>query len=224
MTRAASIALVCLASHGALAQNANTRRPSPNRAAPCAVNPNDAWVKRQAEWFDESKRDWSNDAWRRALLAAAGLETPLTAPVQIGVRVDSRSPALGATADSMTNELRKLAAVRGSQWPTRSVVGAAGAHAVFLLAARDTAFGRVALHRLMEAGPDESPAADVATLEDQLRLANGRKQLYGTQFENDAAGTIRLRAMEDSSHADLRREGAGLPPFALGLCLAKTQR
>ncbi|HEY9227360.1 MAG TPA: hypothetical protein VIP11_11975 [Gemmatimonadaceae bacterium] len=209
------VALSCAASSVALGQAAK------KSDATCKVNPGHAWVKRQAEWFDESKHDWTNDTLRTALLAAAGLKAPLLAPVQKGVRFEGRDPALGSTADAMIAELKKLAAVRGSPWPTKSAVGATGAHAVFLLAQRDTALGRVALHRLMEAGPDESPAADVATLEDQLRLVWGRKQLYGTQFERDASGKVSLRPMEDSAHADLRREGAGLPPFKLGLCLAK---
>jgi hypothetical protein len=187
----------------------------------CKVNPSDAWVKRQAVWFDESKHEWTNDTLRTALLAAAGLTVPLKAPVQTGVRIEGAPLQLGATAEAMTDQLRKTAAVRGSPWPTKSAVGAAGAHAVYLLASRDTALGRVALHRLMEAGPDESAAPDVAMLEDQQRLLAGRKQLYGTQFERDASGRVTLRAMEDSAHADLRREGAGLPPFKLGLCLAK---
>jgi hypothetical protein len=76
----------------------------------------------------------------------------------------------------------------------------------------------------MEAGPVESPAVDVATLEDRVRLQAGRKQLYGTQFRVDDRGTIVLAPMEDSAHADLRREDAGLPPFALGLCLAKNSK
>jgi hypothetical protein len=191
------------------------------KGSSCRVSASDAWVKRQAAWFDESKHEWTNDTLRTALLAAAGLTAPLKAPVQTGVRIEGQSTPLGATADAMTDQLKKIAAVRGSPWPTKSAVGAAGAHAVYLLASRDTSLGRVALHRLMEAGPDESAAADVATLEDQLRLANGKKQLYGTQFEKDASGKIVLRAMEDSAHADMRREGAGLPPFKLGLCLAK---
>jgi hypothetical protein len=76
----------------------------------------------------------------------------------------------------------------------------------------------------MEAGPAESPAVDVATLEDRLRIQTGRKQLYGTQFRVDDRGVIVLAPMEDSAHADLRREDAGLPPFALGLCLAKNSK
>jgi hypothetical protein len=188
--------------------------------AACKVTKTDAWVKRQAVWLDDAKHDWTNDTLRVALLAAAGLSTPLAAPAQQGVRIDGRESPLGATAGEMTEQLRKLTATRGSPWPTKSAVGAAGAHAVFLLAQRDTALGRAALHRLMEAGPDESLAADVATLDDQQRLLRGRKQLYGTQFRIEG-GTMVLSPMEDSAHADLRREGAGLPPFKLGLCLAK---
>lgn len=216
--------LLCAVSSASMAQtsgaNKTTVRPDPRRMAACTVNPSDAWVKRQALWFDESKHDWSNDSLRTALLSAAGLEAPLKAPVQNGVRVDGQAHKFGPAVDAVTAELVKLAATRGSTWPTRSVVGPTGTHAVYLLASRDTALGRAALHRMMEAGPDESPAADVAALEDQLRLAWGRKQLYGTQFEVDASGKVRLKAMEDSAHADLRREGAGLPPFQLGLCLA----
>src|SRR6476661_3359848 len=91
-------------------------------AAKCDLKPSDAWVKRQAEFFDDSKHDWSDDTLRTALLQAAG-----------------------------------LAAQRGSTWPTRSVVGAAGVHAVYLLSQSDTGLARNVLHRMMEAGPAESP-------------------------------------------------------------------
>jgi len=189
----------------------------------CRVSPSADWVKRQTEWFDDSKHDWKNDSLRTALLAAAGLTAPLTAPVQRGVQIEGKDAPLGPTAPAMIEQLKKLAATRGSEWPTKSVVGAAGVHAVYLLAQTDTALGRSVLHRLMEAGPSESPAADVATFEDRLRLAWGRKQIYGTQFRVEN-GSVVLAPMEDSAHADLRREGAGLPPFALGLCFAKTAR
>jgi hypothetical protein len=190
-------------------------------AAACAISQNDAWVRRQAEWFDESKRDWKDDTLRTALLAAAGLTAPLKMPAQLGVHVEGRGAQLGATADEMTSRLKASAAQRASAWPGRALVGPTGMHAVFLLAQRDTALARVALHRMMEAGPDESLAADVATLEDQFRLGQqGRKQIIGTQFKLDASGNAVLSPMEDSAHADLRREGAGLPPFKLGLCLA----
>jgi hypothetical protein len=193
---------------------------SARAAAECRVRPTDPWVKRQAEFFDESKHEWTNDSLRGALLAAAGISAPLAMPVNKGVQLVDHSPALGPTAASMSDELKKLAAARGSTWPTKSVVGAAGTHAVYLLSLADTALGRAALHRMMEAGPAESPAVDVATFEDHMRVVWGRKQIYGTQFRVDDKGRVVLAPMEDSAHADLRREDAGLPPFKLGLCLS----
>jgi hypothetical protein len=190
------------------------------RAPECRVRPSDAWVKRQAEFFDETKHEWTNDSLRTALLAAAGISAPLTMPVNTGVQLVDRAPALGPTASSVTDQLKTLAATRGSEWPTKSVVGATGTHAVYLLALGDTALGRAALHRMMEAGPAESPAVDVATFEDHMRMLSGRKQIYGTQFRVDDKGRVVLAPMEDSAHADLRREDAGLPPFKLGLCLS----
>ncbi len=187
----------------------------------CGWKPSDAWVARQAEFFDDSKHDWSDDTLRTALLRAAGLGSALSSPVQLGVQVDGRTPRLGPTAADMTGRLKALAAQRGSTWPTRSVVGAAGVHAVYLLSQSDTGLARNVLHRMMEAGPSESPAADVATFEDHMRLVWGRKQIYGTQFRVGAGGKVELAPMEDSAHADLRREDAGLPPFTVGLCLAK---
>jgi hypothetical protein len=190
----------------------------------CRIVPSASWVKRQAEWFDESAHRWTNDTLRVALLNAAALAAPLTAPVQLGVQVAGRDRKLGLGADAMVQQLKALASTRGSAWPTKSVVGAAGVHAVYLVAESDTALARSVLHRLMEAGPSESPAADVATLEDRLRILSGRKQIYGTQFRVNDRGAIVLAPMEDSAHADLRRDDAGLPPFTLGLCLAKHPR
>lgn len=189
----------------------------------CKWSKNDAWVRRQAEFFDESGQKWSNDSLRTALLQAAALTLPLSVPVQTGVQIEGRDRPLGSNADAMIAQLKSLAATRGSAWPTKSVVGAAGAHAAYLLAQRDTALSRAGLHRFMEAGPAESPAIDVAMWEDRLRVTSGRKQIYGTQFRVEN-GKIALAPMEDSAHADLRREGASLPPFGLGMCLAKAAR
>jgi hypothetical protein len=189
--------------------------------AACKWSASDAWVKRQADFFDESKHDWTDDSLRNALLSAAGLKAPLAPPVNAGVQIEGRDATLGADADAMVAQLKRMSAQRGGTWPTRSVVGPAGVHAVYLLTQRDTGLARAVLHRMMEAGPGESPAVDVATFEDHLRLIWGRKQLYGTQFRVDQTGAIVLAPMEDSAHADLRREDAGLPPFQVGLCEAK---
>jgi Family of unknown function (DUF6624) len=100
------------------------------------------------------------------------------------------------------------------------VVGAQGVRAVWLLTSRDSALARVALHRMMEAGPEESPPAAVAILEDRLRIAAGRKQLYATQLVKAADGNLEPAPVEDPKHVDLRRDAAGLPPFAQAICAA----
>jgi hypothetical protein len=205
--------LAALASPGVATAQANSPQT-------CKWSASDAWVKRQGEFFDESKHDWTNDSLRTALLTAAGLSAPLTVPVNVGVQIEGRDVALGATAEAMVAHLKALATQRGATWPTRSVVGPAGVHAVYLLAQRDTGLARAALHRMMEAGPSESPAVDVATFEDHMRLIWGRKQLYGSQFRVSENGKVALAPMEDSAHADLRREDATLPPLNIGLCLA----
>ncbi|HEY7395096.1 MAG TPA: hypothetical protein VH559_09635, partial [Gemmatimonadaceae bacterium] len=127
----------CMVTSAAAAQRSGASktatRPDSRHLATCTVNSSDAWVKRQVVWFDESKHDWSNDSLRTALLAAAGLEASLKAPVQNGVRVDGQAHKFGPTADAVTQDLMKLAATRGSTWPTRSVVGPTGTHAVYLL-------------------------------------------------------------------------------------------
>jgi hypothetical protein len=207
------------------AQNPKSQSKSASKAGQaCNIVATSPWVKRQAEWFDESAHTWTNDTLRAALLSAAGISAPLKAPVQLGVQIAGKSSALGEGADAMAAQLKALASTRGSAWPTKSVVGAAGVHALYLIVERDSALAPTVLHRLMEAGPAESPAADVATLEDRLRIQAGRKQLYGTQFRVDDRGAVVLAPMEDSAHADLRREDAGLPPFSVGLCLAKSAR
>ena len=128
-------------------------------------------------------------------------------------------PAQGDAASAITM-LRGLAQTRGSTWPTKSVVGAQGVRAVWMLASRDSTLARTALHRMMEAGPEESPPAAVAMLEDRLRIAAGRKQIYATQLVRTADGKLEPAPLEDPKHVDLRRDAAGLPTLAQAICAA----
>ena len=220
MRRGAAVAaLATLVPALAMGQAARTT----TQLAACRVPATAPWIVKQSEWFTEPKRDWTDDTLRTALARAAGLKAPLNSPVQLGVEIQDHAMADNPDAAAMTQQLLTLAAARGSTWPTKSVVGAAGVHAVWVLAHRDTALARAVLKRMMEAGPAESPAADVATMEDRMRLLWGRKQIYGTQFVADG-GRVRLAPMEDSTHADLRREDAGLPPLKTGICLANAAK
>jgi hypothetical protein len=174
------------------------------------------WARRQRQWLADVRHDWSDDAFRNALVGAAGL---MAAPLatQIGVQFGDNDSTVGTADTTALARLRQLAGTRGSTWPTRSVVGAAGVRAVWLLAQRDTALQRTVLHRMMESGPDEALAADVAVLEDRVRLQSGRKQLYGSQLRS-VNGNVVPAPIEDSVHVDMRRDAAGLPPLRQAIC------
>ena len=55
--------------------------------------------------------------------------------------------------------------------------------------------------------------ADLAYLEDRVRVHAGQPQLYGTQF-NIAGGEFGPFPIEDPQRLDERRAQAGLEPFA----------
>lgn len=196
----------------------------PASAARCAaLDTTAAWYQKQRAWADESRHDWSNDSLRTALVRAAGLDANprAGAGALLGYEIAGGSPDTPTGADSAAlAHLRVLAQNRRAEWPTRSVVGPTGVRAVWVLAGRDTMVARVALHRMMEAGPDESPPAAVAVLEDRLRVRAGRKQIYGTQLVRAPNGTLEPAPMEDPKHVDLRRDAAGLPPLAQSICAA----
>src|SRR5215471_18031067 len=77
------ILVACVAS----TTSAQGAKKGASSGAICAINPSDAWVRKQAEWFDESRHDWKDDTLRTLLLAATGLTPPLKAPVQLGVHI-----------------------------------------------------------------------------------------------------------------------------------------
>ena len=167
------------------------------------------WFRRQRAWLSDAKHDWSDDALRSALVSAAAVDVDRLLSAQIGAEREGEIP-LADTA--ILARLRTLAGTHGSTWPTRGAVGAAGVRAVWLLAQHDTALQRTVLHRMMESGPDEALAADVAVLEDRVRLQSARKQLYGSQLRV-VGGKLVPAPIEDSSHVDMRRDAAGLPPL-----------
>jgi hypothetical protein len=221
MSNAKILVVVALLASVSRMSEAQRSTASTKKGSACRIDERSAWFRKQHEWFDDAKHTWSDDMLRRRLLASAGLVEASPLAVQGGWLAAEAPRTSGDSV--MIAALRATAATRGSTWPTRSVVGGEGVRAVWLLALRDTALARAALKRMMEAGPDESNSADVATLEDRVRLASGRKQIYGTQLIRDANG-VRLAPMEDSAHADLRREEAGLPSLAQSLCLARATK
>ena len=98
-------------------------------------------------------------------------------------------------------------------WLSKEVVGDKANSALFLViqhADRETWEKYVPVMR--EAVKNSAAnAADLAKLEDRLALAQGKKQLYGTQLGHDVAtNRYYVLPIEDPDHIDARRKAMGL--------------
>jgi hypothetical protein len=193
---------------------------TPRGAPRCAMpDTTKEWFRQQRAWLDDSKHDWSNDSLRQSLMRAAGVDASRPLAVQTGwTLLDGNATPRDSASIAM---LRGMMRQRGSPWPTRSVVGAAGVRAVWQLTVGDSALEASVLRRMMEAGLGESFEADVAVLEDRVRVRAGRGQLYGTVLRGNA-GALASARIEDSAHVDLRRDAARMPPLAQAICVARS--
>lgn len=113
-----------------------------------------------------------------------------------------------------TSCMKKIVAEFG--WPTKSLVGADGAQAAWLLvqhADRDPAFQRACLELMRLFGADEVSLGDVAYLTDRVLVNEGKLQIYGTQF-HEVDGHLEPRPIEDPDSVDARRASVGLGTLA----------
>ena len=100
-------------------------------------------------------------------------------------------------------------------WPGRTLVGPDGAHAAWLLiqhADADRALQKRCLKLMRKAPKGEVQPENIAYLTDRIRLADGKKQLYGTQVELKD-GRWQVCEVEDPDRLDHRRRQLGLPPI-----------
>lgn len=101
-------------------------------------------------------------------------------------------------------------------WPTYSLVGKEAAGAAWLLvqhADADPKFQRKCLDLMAKLPEGEVSKSNVAYLTDRVLLAEGKKQLYGTQFTT-TDGKLAPRPIEGEANVDARRAAIGLPPLA----------
>jgi hypothetical protein len=102
-------------------------------------------------------------------------------------------------------------------WPGKTLVGRDGAQAAWLLvqhADLDREFQKKCLP-LLEAAVKEGEAQPMhlAYLTDRVRVAEGKKQVYGTQMRT-VDGKTEPAPIEDESDVDKRRKAVGLGPLA----------
>jgi tetratricopeptide (TPR) repeat protein len=102
-------------------------------------------------------------------------------------------------------------------WPTKTLVSERGARAAWLLvqhADLDPAFQQECLALMEKAvAAGEASGADFAYLTDRVRVAEGKPQLYGTQFHTVDGQTV-PRPIEDEANVDARRAAVGLGTMA----------
>jgi hypothetical protein len=102
-------------------------------------------------------------------------------------------------------------------WPRRAEVGEKVARASWVLLQHSIERPEFIQAMLALFQSDKSlgvDAADMARLEDRIRVFRGQKQIYGTNFDWTAAGKLEPTPIEAPEHVDARRQSMGLPPLA----------
>lgn len=126
-------------------------------------------------------------------------------------------PEMEAVHRRNAARLREVLARVG--WPKRALVGEDGASAAWRIVQH--AIGEPALLRgclpLLQAAAAEGEAdpAEVAMLEDRIRVSEGRPQRYGTQYDwsEDGAAMVPIVGVEAPESLAERRAAVGLPPM-----------
>lgn len=117
------------------------------------------------------------------------------------------------------NAARLLEIIEQYGWPGSSLVAEDGAEAAWLIVQH--AIGNPDLQRqawklLQKAATDgEAPLWQAAMLEDRIRALEGRRQVYGTQFDWDKNGEMSpYPEIENRESVDEQRRAVGLRPLA----------
>ncbi|MEA2415431.1 MAG: hypothetical protein QOI58_2088 [Thermoanaerobaculia bacterium] len=130
---------------------------------------------------------------------------------------DHKNPTLNAEMQQLdarhVKRLRQI--VKRYGWPGKSLVGAKATSGAWTLVQHG---GSEFLHEMlpvMEAAAKKGELSYglVATSIDRVRIADGKKQLYGTQFDTSGSKCEPL-PIDDPEHLDERRDAAGLGSIA----------
>lgn len=143
-----------------------------------------------------------------------GVVVPATLSKEKQVEFQQVTARMKAVDEDNTKWLKGV--VEKDGWPSNTRVGKDSAHAAWLLvqhADADPKFQRRCLDLMARLPKDEVSQSDLAYLTDRVLLAEGKKQLYGTQFTS-VDGKWKPRPLQDEAHVDKRRAEVGLTPLA----------
>jgi hypothetical protein len=193
------------------------KQPANAQSTRCAIDSLARWAVVNRTWSRETGTTWSNDSLRRVLLALQQQDQKDRG--DFGSRItDSTYARRLMELDQQTSAVVKNILDQFGL-PTRSMVGAAGASAVFLVVQHSATLQDRVLDLAKRAAPGEVPPSSLAMLEDRVFANAGKLQNYGTHFTLGSDGLFRLAPVADPAGMTLRRERAGLPPLDTYVCL-----
>lgn len=106
--------------------------------------------------------------------------------------------------------------IENHSWPTKDVVGVEGVNATFLIIQHspDIAFKAEMLPYLKKSYLNEGGISgqQLALLTDRVLIAQGKKQIYGTQVDL-VDGKVVFSPIEDDGNVDKRRAKMKMPPL-----------
>lgn len=153
--------------------------------------------------------------WREAFLKGAERDIEVrTRLARDGALFDGYHPEMEAV--HLENAATLDEAFNTIGWPGRHRVGDDGAAAAFLIlqhAISRPDVQRRGLMLMLDAIPrGDANALDAAYLSDRIAVFEGRRQLYGTQFDW-LDGELSPSPIDDPAHLEQRRASVGLPPL-----------
>lgn len=190
--------------------------PAAAQSTQCVVDSLAPWAVVNRSWSRESGATWSNDSLRRVLLELE--RTDQEARRDFGARTRDSTYVRQLTAlDQQTGAVAEVILNRFGI-PTRSMVGAAGAKALFLVVQHSASLQERVLAMAKRAAPGEVPPTSLAMLEDRVLANSGKPQVYGTHFTMAPDGLWRFAPVADPAGMAARREKAGIMPLDLYVC------
>jgi uncharacterized protein DUF6624 len=146
--------------------------------------------------------------------SGGGVVDPSILPADRKAEYEKLGAAVKKADQENTKRLSDIIDEHG--WPANSLVGRDGSHAAWLLvqhADADLKLQRKCLDLMAKLPKAEVSQTDLAYLTDRVLLAEGKKQIYGTQFTS-SGGKWEPRPLEDAANVDKRRAKVGLQPLA----------
>lgn len=157
-----------------------------------------------------------NQALRAELMAMDDRDQTVRAELAAdGSLFEGYHPTMAALHDANAARLKSIIDEHG--WPTEPLVGVDGAKAAHRIAQHSInhpAFMRECRALLDKASArGEVPRSHFAYIDDRIRVYEGQRQRFGTQWRGGPNG-LESYPIEDPAHVDERRAELGLPSLA----------